>query len=116
MTAWPNATQDWLNVSNGEYVLPACLIPSQLVEYKLDQFCYLFMELCFMKLNKLMRGWGRPIMLFNLFIWIEEYPARADKSAVGAINRPPPPSRKIFLKSKLAPTDGPRSSNIEGIF
>src|SRR6266702_6194444 len=27
-------------------------------------------------------------MLFHFFIWISDYPARADKSAVGAINRP----------------------------
>jgi len=59
MTAWPNATQDWLNVSNGEYVLPACLIPSQLVEYKLDQFCSLFMELCLMQGEQIHEGWGR---------------------------------------------------------
>ena len=75
MTAWPNATQDWLNVSNGEYVLPACLIPSQLVEYKPDQLCYLFRKLCFMQGEQIHEGWGR-------------LPWGADKSAVGAINRP----------------------------
>jgi hypothetical protein len=37
---------------------PACLIPSQLVEYKLDQFCYLCMELCFMQVKQIHEGMG----------------------------------------------------------
>src|SRR6266699_1501454 len=47
-------------------------------------------------------------MLFHFFIWISDYPARADKSAVGAINRPLRLSRVSddpARADKSAPTD-----------
>ena len=42
-------------------------------------------------------------MLFNFFHLYSENPARADKSAVGAINRPPSDSWISLLKVIIAP-------------
>ena len=42
------------------------------------------------------------MMLFNFFIWIAENPPRADKSALGAINRPLRIHLNDFLMSSIS--------------